>query len=363
MFTRLILNVVTAMCISVFTITVQAEVVIETVTVGNPGNEGELSGAGAGGYGPDRISGAVDYVYNIGRFEVTAGQYTEFLNAVADEDTYELYNTNMWSSDYGCKIRRIGGSGSYEYLVDADGDDVEDPEWVDRPVNFVSWGDAARFCNWLHNGQPTGSQNFNTTEDGSYFLNGATTDAELIAIVRQEDATWVIPSEDEWHKAAYHKNDGVTGNYWDFPTSTDAIPNNGNPEGDTGNSANFDDGDYSIGSPYWRTEVGYFSLSGSPYGTFDQGGNVWEWNEAVIYDSYRGIDAASFLTGGVSLHASFRSFELPTSGFHGFGFRVVEVPEPGPDIPAISEWGVVTMTLLVLTGGSLVLTRRRVARP
>ena len=47
---------------------------IETVTVGNPGNAGELSGAGAGGTGDTRISGAVDYVYNIGKYEVTAGQ-------------------------------------------------------------------------------------------------------------------------------------------------------------------------------------------------------------------------------------------------------------------------------------------------
>ena len=51
----------------------RAEVVIATVTVGNAGNAGELSGEGAGGGGPDRICGAVDCVYNIGRFEVTAG--------------------------------------------------------------------------------------------------------------------------------------------------------------------------------------------------------------------------------------------------------------------------------------------------
>ena len=59
--------------------TAQADVVIETVTVGNPGNTGELSGEGAGGVGRDRICGDVDYVYDIGKFEVTAGQYTEFL--------------------------------------------------------------------------------------------------------------------------------------------------------------------------------------------------------------------------------------------------------------------------------------------
>ncbi len=64
-------------------------VTIDLVTVGNPGNAGELSGAGAGGYGPNRICGAVAYTYKIGKHEVTAGQYCEFLNAVAKTgDTY-----------------------------------------------------------------------------------------------------------------------------------------------------------------------------------------------------------------------------------------------------------------------------------
>ena len=73
---------------------VQAEVVIETVTVGNPGNIGENSGESEpGGYGPDRICGAVDYVYSIGAFEVTAGQYAAPLDAAAP-DTYGLRNTN-----------------------------------------------------------------------------------------------------------------------------------------------------------------------------------------------------------------------------------------------------------------------------
>ncbi|MCK4661128.1 MAG: hypothetical protein KAV82_16530, partial [Phycisphaerae bacterium] len=85
---------------------VQADVVMETVPVGNLGNAGELSGLGAGGNGPDRICGAVDYAYNIGKYEVTAGQYAEFLNAVAATDAYELYNSSMDSSSYGCQITR-----------------------------------------------------------------------------------------------------------------------------------------------------------------------------------------------------------------------------------------------------------------
>ena len=262
---------------------------IDTVTVGNPGDWGDLSGWGAGGQGPDRVCGRVDYVYNIGKYEVTAGQYTEFLNAVADEDTYALYDTNMWSHVRGCKIQRSGTPGSYSYSVAAD--------WANRPVNLVSWGDAARFSNWLHNGQPTGPQGLATTEDGSYYLNGAMTDAELLAVVREADAIWFIPSEDEWYKAAYHYNDGVTGNYWDYPTGTDAGPSNDLIDPDPGNNATFYGypGDFTIGSPYYRTEVGAHENSDSPYGTFDQGGNVFEWNEAVLSGSYRGVRGGGLL--------------------------------------------------------------------
>ena len=157
---------------------------IETVTVGNPGNPGTLSGESVlGGFGPDRICGAVGYVYDIGRYEVTAGQYAAFLNAVAASDTYGLYNTNMWESERGCRIQRSGTPGGYTYSVASD--------WANRPVNYVSWGDAARFANWLHNGQPTGLQGVGTTEDGSYALGGAVDEEGLMAIARSDDATFV----------------------------------------------------------------------------------------------------------------------------------------------------------------------------
>ncbi|MBN1763620.1 MAG: SUMF1/EgtB/PvdO family nonheme iron enzyme, partial [Sedimentisphaerales bacterium] len=103
---------------------------IETVTVGYTCNLPDSTGYGA-----------MDYKYDIGIYEVTAGQYTEFLNAVAATDTYGLYNPAMWTDEDGCKIQRSGSSGSYSYSVAA--------EWANRPVNFVCWGDAARFANWL----------------------------------------------------------------------------------------------------------------------------------------------------------------------------------------------------------------------
>ena len=283
---KYLLIAITLSCVS----SLCAEVTIETVTVGNPGNLGEWSGEGVyivanlTGYGLTRICGAVNYTFEIAKFEVTAAQYTEFLNAVAADDTYGLYNTQMWNEQgtmYHCNIFRSGEPGSYSYQV-------LDPEnWANRPVGFIAWSDAARFANWMHNGQPVGPQGLSTTEDGSYYLNGATTNPELKFVVRRADATWVIPSEDEWYKAAFHMNDGPTGNYWDYATQHGTLtswdgPSNDVLDPDPGDNANFWiwPMDYSVGPPYFRSLVGEFENSESAYGTFDQSGNQWEWTDS-----------------------------------------------------------------------------------
>jgi formylglycine-generating enzyme required for sulfatase activity len=300
---------------------VTSAVTIDLVNVGNPNNPGELSGSG----GLQAIVGGVGYTYDIGKYEITAGQYTEFLNAVAADDTYSLYNPSMWSDSHGCKIQRSGSPGSYSYSVAS--------SWADHPVNYVSFWDASRFVNWLENGQPTGPQGPTTTEDGAYTLNGYLGSGGAF-ILRNPDANWVIPTEDEWYKAAYHKNDGATANFWDYPTGTDAVPNNGNPEGDTGNSANFRDSDgYAFGFPFYRSVVGFFAQSDSPYGTFDQGGNVFEWNETRVFggsDSRRGSRGGSWLpnNGDVFLHANYRAGVSPSSESMDRGFRVALVPAP-----------------------------------
>ena len=335
---------------------------IETVPVGNAGNAGELSGGNYVGTGPDRICGSVNYEYNIGKYEVTAEQYTEFLNSVAGVDPYGLYNANMWVSDYsvgilGCKIERYGGAGSsidpYQYRVDAN--------WANRPVNYVGWGDAARFVNWLHNGQPTGtltgapSQDAGLTEDGAYYLNGATTNTSLLAISREPDWKWAIASEDEWYKAAYYDpnlNAGA-GGYYDYPTSNDSPPSNDLFDPDPGNNATFNDrgfgeSEFTLGSPYYRTEAGAHENSDSPYGTFDQGGNLWEWNEAIV-GSRRGARGGSlhndYMYGPIYLQAVMRYSHSPGE-FDSVGFRVSEVPEPA------------SMAILML-GGIGILRRRK----
>ena len=323
-------------CIS----SVQATTVIDTVRVGNAGNDPDTRYYAAG-------YGSVSYEYQIGKYEVTAGQYTEFLNAVAAEDTYGLYNTSMDSHNQGCQITQNGSSGNYTY--DFSGGTVEAPgstaaDWENRPVNFVSWGDAARFANWLHNGQPTGAQDNSTTEDGAYLLNGAVTNATLLAVNRETDWKWAITSEDEWYKAAYYSGSGST--YYDYPTSSDSVPSNDLVDPDPGNNATFYSNSYTytIGSPYYRTDAGEHENSGSPYDTFDQGGNVWEWNEAIISSS-RVLRGGSYGTYPSYMHASGSRDYDPASEYSGVGFRVVQVPEP--------------MTVgLVLIGGLAMLRRR-----
>ena len=289
---------------------------IEWVTVGNPGNAADPA--------TGDLYGSVGYEYKIGKHEITAGQYTEFLNAVAATDTYGLYNTNMWSDGEGCKIQQSGSSGNFTYSVA--------PDYANRPVNFVSWYDCLRFCNWLHNGQPAGSQDTTTTEDGAY-------DMSLGNSVVRKPAAWVwLPDENEWCKAAYHKNDGVTANYFVYPTGSDTVPGRDGFEAtNPGNNANYYDsygGAYLIGSPYWRTMVGEFELSLSPYGAFDMAGNMFEWNETEYYGSYRIYRGGSYRSSPNSFRSSFCPLLDPSTEYDQIGLRVasVSVACPSADV-------------------------------
>jgi formylglycine-generating enzyme len=301
---------------------VSAQVVtIDLVTVGDPGNAPDTR------YN-SRSVGAVAATYAIGKNDVTTAQYCAFLNAVAATDTYGLYNTSMYSDSFGCKIRQLGASGSYTYLVDANGDGVTDSDWVNRPVNYVSWGDAVRFANWMNNGQPAGAQNLLTTEDGAYYLNGATSIADLTGVTRKAGATWWIPSEDEWHKAAYYDPNKPGGaGYWEYPTKNNIPPSNIFSTAGT-NNANYCNGGFMIGSPYYRTEAGALAGSPGPYGTLDQGGNVWQWNDTSLYD-FRGARGGSFNNVYPSrLAASMHYFTAPINEGMTVGFRLASVPEP-----------------------------------
>lgn len=299
---------------------------LETVTVGDPGNDGELSGLGAGGKGPDGVCGTVNYTYRIGKYEVTAGQYTAFLNAIAATDTYGLYNKYMSDpvNHWGCNIQRSGSNGHYRYSVA--------PDWANRPVNYVTYWNACRFANWLHNGQRTGPQNAWTTERGAYTLDGYN-GPDGRKIQRNGGWKWAVASEDEWYKAAYYKGGGTDAGYWDYPTQSDKCPINilGN-QIDPGNTATYYDhhhktgnGGFTTGDPYYRTEVGAHSNSKSAYGTFDQAGNIREWVEVNLYgNAFRGLRSGCFRGYSDDFQANYRGVRsLPTIQCFTYGFRVV----------------------------------------
>jgi formylglycine-generating enzyme required for sulfatase activity len=213
----------------------------------------------------------------------------------------------------------------------------------------VSWFDSIRFANWMHNGMGSGD-----TETGAYTLMGGTPQpANAFIITRNPGARWWLPSEDEWYKAAYHKNDGATGNYWDYPTSTNATPYSDQPPGagapDSSNTANFFEIDDSIVNGYndgwavtasnsfvvdslqnYLTDVGAYTSSRSPYGTFDQGGNVFEWNETLPFGGLnRGVRGGSWFDSYSFLHAADRfSGDFPGNEYFRLGFRVASIPEP-----------------------------------
>ncbi|MGA2033677.1 MAG: SUMF1/EgtB/PvdO family nonheme iron enzyme [Thermoguttaceae bacterium] len=264
----------------------------------------------------------------MGKFDVTTSQYAAFLNAVATtSDPYGLYNSNMATDLPTVGIAQSGSPGSYSYSVKGNGS---------VPVFDVTWGDAARFSNWLQNGQPNASEGNGTTETGAYTLNGAITNSALMAITRNTGATYFIPSQDEWYKASYYKGGGANAGYWTYPTQSNTAPINTLP--DTGNHANFEDyydtgnGGYTDPTNY-LTPVGAFSSSPGPYGTFDQGGDVFQWNETPVTGSSRGLRGGSFSYASPILASSSRNYYDPTDGDSLLvGFRVASSaasPEPG----------------------------------
>ncbi len=287
---------------------------IDWVVVGDAGNAADTAGA------PSPVGG-VGYDYRIGRYEVTTGQYAEFLNAVAAADPYGLYTPAMATNSNVAGIQQSGSSSAYTYSV------IGSPL---RPISYVSWFDAARFSNWLHNGQGSGG-----TETGAYTLNGATGGSPP---ARNPGAQVFIPSESEWYKAAYYKGGNTSAGYWTYATRSDTAP--GNAIGGGANEVNYFAGRYAVTqsasfstSQNYLTDVGAFPASGSAYGTLDQNGNLNEWNDLdATGGALRGVRGGDWDDSTDALASSSRFLNDPTDELPGLGFRLaspIAVPEPG----------------------------------
>jgi formylglycine-generating enzyme required for sulfatase activity len=299
-----------AIALLILHVTAEAQaraLVIELVPVTNEGNEPD----------PETGLGAVAHFYEMGRFEVTNAEYVVFLNAVAGtDDPHGLWNPKMETRPEG-GIRRSGeGTIEAPYLYETI------VPLADKPVNFISWQDSARFVNWLENDQSDGADCNACTEQGSYDL------AFGPEATRAAGIRWVLPTEDEWYKAAYHSADDGDGDpgYWLYPTQSDLLPirtscdMDGNGTGVETNACNYDFG------CKWNSVEANVATVGSTggasfYGTSDQGGNV----EEFLENGY--ARGGNLINDAAPLRAADNSF-LPPSEQEGVGFRLVRLPEP-----------------------------------
>ncbi len=309
---------------------------ISWVTVGDPGNPADSS-----------LYGNVSSSFQIMQYEWTNSLYAEFLNAVDPNGTNpnDIYNSSMGTNVRGGISFTSGAAAGSKYAVKTD--------MGDKPVNYVSWFDAARVANWLQNGQGSGS-----TETGAYTLNNATTGN---APAVNAGAQFYLPTENQWYKAAYYKSGGTNAGYWAYTTGSDTAPTavsaNSTGVGSAGNTGNFVN---AANTADWNGENGNVTTVGtnggpSPYNTFDMGGNVSEWNDltGLIAGSARGTRGGNWSGNVNGSLFSTRAEQIPTNETNGIGFRLASsavVPEPSTWVMGLAG---------IACGGWQMLRRRR----
>lgn len=323
-----------------------AAIDISFVTVGDPGNA------------PDYATklGAVSASFQIGKYPVTAQQYAVFLNSVASiEDSHGLYHPQMESDKkVACITRSTNDDGTFSYDVIAGMEKL--------PITYVSLHDAERFCNWLENGAPTpasdaivsasveissSSTNPSLTPDETYIFSAQSTergaynfsiDANGCEVATANpNASYFLPSQDEWVKAAYYKGNGTNSTYCMYPTQHDTAPSN---EGrDVANLANYETyggrppkSDF-LTSSLVITEVDCFNNTASFYNVCDMAGNVAEWTTDTM------PSGLSLIRGGswASKYSWYYDSDLmiraipkgcdPSVGTNFIGFRVAAAAE------------------------------------
>ena len=276
---------------------------IEFVTVGAPGNAPDLND-------PSRPAGGVDYVYRIGKYEISR-QIIERANIAG--------NLGITLQD----MTGMGGNGP------------------DKPATGINWFEAARFVNWLnqHDEYPPaykfvdGQFQLWTPQDSGY------DDANPF---RNTEARYFLPTFHEWYKAAFY--DPRADAYYTYPTGSNRPPSptTGGTDPETAVY-----GQHTTTGPANVTQAGGLS----PIGTMAQGGNAWEWEETE-YDMHndsvfgrRALRGGSWTNDVNHIARWYRNQFQPAeeTWFKSFGFRVasfVESPAGNGDRRRIDRFDV-----------------------
>jgi hypothetical protein len=248
---------------------------IDFVNIGNPGNADD---AGAGGGHYSSPFGGVSYDYRIGTYEISQAQIEK-----ATASGLANVTAGAWSGN--------------------------------KPAANMSWFEMAAFVNWM---------NTSTGHHAAYQIDADVTAITLWTspeawqtdgenLYRHKNAYYFLPSEDEWYKAAYHKNDGVP---TPVASSTGA-------------------GTVVYRQPFLQGPANVNSSGGlSAYGTQGQGGNVWELMESAfaapndnpIEDPARRGDSWIDVGGDDYLRSETRTHGDAFLSNSTYGFRVASAP-------------------------------------
>jgi formylglycine-generating enzyme required for sulfatase activity len=302
---------------------------MEFVTIGNPGNAADTTG------NPDFLDigysyGAVGYTYDIGKFEISRNMIEKYNSSFGTANSLEI---SLWD------MTRGGGSNG-----------------ANKPAMEVSWNEAARFVNWLNTS--TGNQaayKFTTSgvnDNIDVWTSADTADYDSSNPYRSIRAKYVLPSYNEWYKAAFYSPSGT---YYDYATGSNTAPS-AVASGTTAGTAVYDQS--FVQYPADVDQAGGLS----PYGVMGLNGNVYEWEESSFDlanssgSSSRGVRGGAWDLDSRYMPSWVRPPLPPDDELFPFmGFRVASLSSSAP--PAVPEPSMMVIGTLFGIGG-LVANRR-----
>ena len=255
---------------------------IDWVTVGAPGNTPYLGFSDP--LSPTYGHGSVGYEFNIGRTEVTTGQWMEFLNAaMARPDPLPFAQTFWWDTPvfWGAEADPTYSGPGTRFRLRSN---VADAAMV--PVGGISWRHAAVMCNWLHNGKAAAQSAFSSgAYDVSTFGPELSHPTFTDQATRSPGARYWIPSLDEYLKAVYydphHAGPGV-GGWWSRPNGSDTPLVYGPPPSFGGDGTGQANAGFRLpGEAHLNIPLGAYPHVQSPWGLLDAAGGTVEWLEDI----------------------------------------------------------------------------------
>jgi len=226
---------------------------------------------------------SIDYSFLIQRFEVSNGQYAEFLNLALEVGLINVSDTSV-TGQYDGDERWT--TGEYEYL-DLNSENCR---------IYYSNNQFQAKSGFLHH----------PVVEVTWFGAKALADYYLMR----------LPTNEEWEKAARSNNTY----YFTWGNDLDYRRANYIDSGDP-----FDNGTTPFGFFNGEKHSGFQTIdSPGPFGTYDLVGNVWEWIEDYAGTSiYKPIRGGSWNNDTTFVRTTYYSLHVPIESTATFGFRLV----------------------------------------